>query len=538
MLYHTASWVSLSICLVANFGFAAEPAIPPETLMVPMRDGVELATDVYRPAGEGPWPCVLSRTPYGKNGTQGAAQRFVREGFAVVGQDCRGRFQSKGDYDPFRTDHHDGYDTVEWIAAQEWCNGKVGMLGGSALGITTNLAATQAPPHLVCGYVLVAPASPRRHTVYMGGVYRKELNDGWLTAMNARHAIDTTMQNPPASDYWDWREIGDFHSQISIPICNVGGWFDIFAQGTIDNFVGLQQHGAGRAAGNQKLIMGPFAHGPLNGRLKFPNADRGQFGLDHQVKWFRRWLMDEDNGIDREPPVSYYLMGDTQDDNAPGNEWREAPSWPPASRPTSYFLQTDRLLAEEPPSVSGELSYDYDPRKPIPTKGGANLILGGKGPVDQRAIGEREDYLRFHTRPLEEPVEVVGQVSVDLYVASDAPDTDFVAKLVDVYPDGYEAILTDSIIRTRFRAGFDQERMLTPGEVVRVRIDLWSTAIVFNRGHRIALHIGSSNNPRFDPNPNTGAGQRANDEVRVARNTIHFGPNHPARLLLPIVQTD
>jgi len=505
----------------------------PEQIMVSMRDGIELATDLYLPTGNGPWPCILTRSPYSVNGNRSAAERFAKEGFAVAVQSCRGRFKSKGEYDPFKTDHHDGYDMVEWIAGQTWSNGKIGMLGGSALGITTNLAATQTPPHLVCGYVVVAPASARRNTVYMGGVYRKEMNDGWLTGMNAPFAIDETMQHPPASSHWDWREIPDFHSRIRIPICNVGGWFDIFAQGTIDNFVGLQANGAGLAAGNQKLIMGPYAHGQLGGRLKFPAGRRGLFGLDHQLRWFNRWLKDLDNGIDREPPVRYYLMGDTEDPAAPGNEWKEASAWPPPARPTSFFLHPQKTLATTA-ATAGSLSFSYDPKNPVSTVGGANLISGGKGPMDQRQIKERPDYLRFQTEILTAPIEVAGRVTVDLYVSSDAPDTDFVAKLVDVYPDGYEALLTDGIIRARYREGFDREVMMKPGEVVRVRVDLWSTAIAFNKGHRVALHITSSNDPRFDPNPNTGHPQRADNETRVAKNTIHFSQRYPSRLLLPV----
>ncbi|MCA9026913.1 MAG: CocE/NonD family hydrolase [Planctomycetaceae bacterium] len=525
--------IAVACCLLlSNTIVRAEP----DEVMVPMRDEVELATDIYLPEGDGPWPCILSRTPYNKNGNRGAAEKFAEQGYAFVSQDCRGRFKSKGKYDPFKTDHHDGYDMVEWVAAQEWSNGKVGMLGGSAVGITSNLAATQTPPHLKCAFVIVAPASARRNTVYMGGVYRKEMNDGWLTTMNAAFAIDDTMQHPAGTSYWDWREITDFHNRIDIPICNVGGWFDIFAQGTIDNFVGLQEHGAGLAAGNQKLIMGPYAHGQTGGRLKFPGGERGVFDFKFQLRWFDHWLKGIDNGIDREPPVSYYLMGATEERDTPGNVWKEAEAWPPlAARPQSFFISADRILSSSPPDSAGSEAYAYDPKNPVPTIGGGNLILGGKGPLDQQEIGDREDYLRFETDVLESPVEVVGRVTADLYVESDAPDTDFVAKLVDVYPDGYEALITDGILRMRYRDGLDHEVMMEPGQVVRARVDLWSTAIVFNKGHRIALHVTSSNDPRFDPNPNTGHAQRADSETRVANNTIHFSQLYPSRLLLPIV---
>jgi len=536
-VYHRLGCLAVFVLLAASIPAVALPIVgAQETQMLPMRDGAALATDVYLPEGDGPWPTILSRTPYNKRGVQSTAKRFVKAGFAVVAQDCRGRFKSAGDYSPFQTDHHDGYDTVEWIAVQDWSDGKVGMSGGSALGITTNLAATQTPPHLVCGYVVVAPASARQHTVYNGGVYRKEMNDGWLTMMNATEAIAQAIENPPSSEFWNWREITDFHRRINIPICNVGGWFDIFGQGTIDNFVGLQRKGAGLASGNQKLIMGPTGHGPLGGRLKFPDANGQVFSADHQLRWFSYWLKGEANGIADEPPVRYYMMGDTDDPDAPGNEWREAVSWPPPAQPTSFFLQDGHRLATSLPTSTGVISFRYDPADPVPTIGGANLIAGGKGPEDQRQIDDRQDYLRFQTDVLTEPVEVAGRVTVDLHVASDAPDTDFVAKLVDVYPDGYEALICDGIIRARYREGLDREVMMQPDEVTRVRIDLWSTAIVFNKGHRIALHVSSSNDPRYDPNPNTGAPLRSGDEQRVAENSVHFSNTHPSRLLLPVVR--
>jgi hypothetical protein len=519
---------------------AAEPMHP--EVMVPARDGVELATSIFLPAGDpaggaARWPCVLSRTPYNKDGNRGIAKGFVDRGYAFVAQDCRGKFKSKGQYNPFRTDHLDGYDTVEWIAAQPWSDGKVGMLGGSALGITTHLAATQVPPHLLCAYVLVAESSARRDTVYLGGVYRKELNDGWLASQGALFAIGENVRHPPGDPYWDWRELPSFHRKIRIPVYELGGWFDIFAQSAIDNFTGLQQGGAGLAAGHQKLLMGPYAHGALNGRLKFPKDNAGNLMGEESFRWFDRWLKGRENGIDREPAVRYYILGDPEDPKAPGNEWRTADSWPPPARPTSYFLTPGRTLKRDPPGeAESSTSYRFDPKNPVPTKGGGNLILGGRGPMDQREIGEREDYLRFVGEPLEEPLEVIGRIYVDLYVESDAPDTDFAAKLVDVYPDGYEALLLDGILRARYREGMDKEVFLKAGEVAPLRIDLWSTAVVFNRGHRLAVHVTSSNDPRFDPNPNTGKALRADPETRVARNTVHHDAAHPSRVLLPVTR--
>jgi uncharacterized protein len=534
-------------CLILALCCLALPAADPrqEDVLMPARDGTELATTIYLPPEGGPkWPCVLTRTPYNKDGARGQAREFVRRGYAFVAQDCRGRFQSKGEYDPFRTDHLDGHDAVEWIARQPWSDGKVGMWGGSALGITAHLAATQAPPHLLCAYVIVAEGSARSQTVYIGGVYRKELNDGWLTAQRAFATIGVSVRTPPSSPHWDWREMADFHRRIRIPIYEVGGWFDIFQQGTLDSFAGLEANGAGLAAGNQKLVMGPWAHGAIGGRLKFPD-DRAAAALggEDTYRWFDRWLKGIENGIDREPAVRYYVLGDPESPGAPGNEWRTAESWPPPAKITSYFLRAGKdgvrgggLAAGVPREEESATAYVYDPKNPVPTKGGGNLILGGKGPMDQREVGEREDYLRFSTEPLEEAIEVIGRIHADLYVESDAPDTDFVVKLVDVYPDGYEALITDGILRARYREGFEKEAFLKSGEVVPLRVDLWSAAIAFNKGHRIAVHVTSSNDPRFDPNPNTGKPLRSDTETRPARNAIHHDAAHPSRVLLPVTR--
>jgi hypothetical protein len=229
-------------------------------------------------------------------------------------------------------------------------------------------------------------------------------------------------------------------------------------------------------------------------------------------------------------------MGDVSDPKAPGNEWRTAAAWPPPAKLTSFFLQPNGKLGE---ALVGEAksssAYQYDPKNPVPTVGGA-LLFGKKGPLDQRAIGERKDVLKFVTAPLAAPLEVTGQVIVELLAESDCPDTDWMAKLVDVYPDGTERLVLDNALRARFREGFEQEVWMKKGEVYKFKLDLWSTSLVFNKGHRIAVHVSSSNNPRFDPNPNTGKPMRADGETRVATNTIHHSKTYPSRVLLPVVK--
>jgi hypothetical protein len=502
--------------------------------MVPMRDGVKLATTIYLPDGEGPWPVVLVRTPYGKDTQSSSHASWTKRGFALVTQDCRGRFKSEGQYRPFVDDPQDGYDTVEWIARQKWSNGKVGMFGASAMGITANLAAIANPPHLAAIFTMVARSSIYHQSAFNGGVFRKELNELWLKRMNAEDVLQETFRHNVYDGFYDSNEMSLHWQKIHVPAYNYGGWYDIFSQGNVDNFVGLQTKGGKGARGNQKLMMGPWGHGAIE-EVKYP-ANSVVNVSEEAMRWFDYWLKGVDNGIMREPSVRYYAMGDVTDPKAPGNEWRTAASWPVPSRITSYYLQPDGALSDKAPTVQESAdSYKYDPKNPVPTIGGANLFIK-KGPMDQRAVGDRKDILKYATAPLDSPLEVTGQIEAEIWAESDAPDTDFMVKLIDVYPDGTERLVLDSAIRARFRQGFDREVFMKRGEVYKFKLDLWCTSIVFNRGHRIAVHVTSSNDPRYDPNPNTGRRMRADSETRVATNAIHHDRRHPSRILLPVAQ--
>ncbi len=534
--------ILLSTCALPTNTYAqatAQAAAPAKAIteMVAMRDGVKLATDIYLPETKGTYPVILTRTPYNKATSLGAGRPsyWTSKGYIVVVQDCRGRFKSEGDYHPFMDDHFDGYDTVEWIAKQSWSNGKIGMTGASAMGITANQAAIMAPPHLTAIYTIVAPASAYQHAIYTGGIFRKEMNEGWLKAQKADDILKLTFEHYIDDGYLDIRE-GKLHwSKVQVPAYNQGGWYDIFVQGNIDNFVGLQKQGGVKAAGNQKLMMGPWGHGNLE-EVKYPANANSMLDLTEQQKWFDYWLKGIDNGIMKEPAVKYYVMGDTTDPNAPGNEWRTTTAWPLTNKSTSYYLQQDGTLTTSAPKQNQAFkTYQFDPKNPVPTYGGANLLTK-KGPMDQRPIGQRSDVLKFMTPVLDNPTEVTGALSVELWASSDCPDTDFMAKLVDVYPDGTERIVQDNGIRARFRESFKREVFLKKGQPYKFTIDLWSTSLVFNKGHRIAVHISSSNDPRFDPNPNTGKPLRADNETRIANNTIYLDKSHPSRILLPVVK--
>src|SRR5262249_40004055 len=346
---------------------AASPASkPPVEQMVPMRDGVKLATAVYLPEGHGPWAVVLIRTPYGKDTQAMGVSKWNARGFVLAVQDVRGRLKSEGTYKPFFDDTRDGYDTVEWVAKQSWSNGRVGMYGVSAMGITANLAAVAAPPHLVANFVMLARSSAYHQAVFQGGIFRKELNENWLKRQGALDTLNETFKHNVYEGYYDSNELWKYWPTMRVPTYNYAGWYDIFEQGNIDNFVGLQQTGGGLALGNQKLIVGPWGHGKIEEVTYPPNATLNP--VDEALRWFDYWLNGKDNGIMSEPPIRYYVMGDVADPKAPGNEWRTAIAWPPPSRPTSYFLNSGGTLSTRMPGdEESSDSYKYDPKNPVPT---------------------------------------------------------------------------------------------------------------------------------------------------------------------------
>ncbi len=513
-------------------------------LIAPMRDEVKLAGNLYLPAGQGPFPCIVQRTPYGKDAmfaSPAGAKKYTDAGYAYFVQDVRGKGRSEGFYAAFINDAFDGYDTIEWMAKQDWCNGSIGITGASAMGYTSLLAATMDPPHLKAAYVVVAP-STRLTGAYIGGAFKQKDSGDWSRGQGiSEEVIAQSAANYPASSYWDRTEIAEQRKYIDIPIYQYGGWFDIFNEGNVRNFMYLQHEGAVGARGNQKLEMGPFGHGPLSGDLEYPNGGgigNAQGGADSEMRWWDYWLKGVDNGIMDEPPVKVFMMASARKGAVSGkNRWMHFGDWPPAPRTVNYFLHAGGALSTDAPKqASPAKTYMFDPKNPVQTIGGANLTFD-RGPMDQRPIGQRQDYLRFQTAPLEQDVAVAGPVTMDLWASTDGPDTDFVVKLVDVYPDGYEAIILDTAIRARYRNGRmpDEIAMMTPGAPEKFQLDLWDTAITFEKGHRIAVHVTSSNYPRIDANPNTGANPGPGVKTRVAKNTIYMDASKPSAINLPVI---
>jgi predicted acyl esterase len=511
--------------------------------MVAMTDGIELATTIYLPEGKLPFPVIVARTPYNKDGLKGEAAKFCRNGYAFVAQDLRGRFKSKGHHSIiFHNDGwttpRDGQDTLKWIAAQPWCNGKIGSTGGSALGITQNMAAPVAPSALKAQFVVVALSDMYQQGAYQGGAFRTGLLENWLKVTGMTDVnLKTFLAHPKYDDFWAELSPEKEAGRVRAPAVFLGGWYDIFLQGTINSFDTIHNHGGEGARGHCRLIIAPIGHGVMT-ELKYPANAAKLPACGNDVAWFDYVLNGKTNPVADEKPVHYYVMGDPTDKMAPGNYWRSADHWPPAATPTVFYFHPDgKLMASTKPQGDGSKSYQYDPANPVPTVGGAELGAD-IGPKDQRKVESRDDVLVFSTDLLAEPIEVTGRISAKLYVSSNCPDTDFTVKLADVYPDGRSMLVTDGILRARFRESFEEERLLEPGKVYEVTVDLWSTSLVFNKGHKIRVAVSSSNAPRFDPNPNTGHPFRADMDTRVATNKIYFSQKYPSRVLLPIYKEE
>ena len=563
-----------------------------------MRDGVTLYADVYRPDGPGPFPVILQRTPYDKTTPLTMLMldpiKAAKMGYAMVIQDTRGRFTSEGEFYCFRDDINDGYDTVEWAASQPWSTGKVGMCGTSYVGATQWLSAITQPPHLAAIAPNVTASNYHDGWTYQGGAFELGFNVSWtmlqLTLANFKNiatgktvpadsrdklvkAVDSMQDSfrespvgdfpslkggladyfydwiahPDYDEYWKSLCIEDHHSQVTAPALNIGGWYDIFLGGTLRNYMGMGKNGGSEEARKgQKLIIGPWQHGARGTSLVGTHyfglaADALALDLDGlHFKWYDHWLKGEDNGYLDEPPVRIFVMGD--------NVWRDEQEWPLArAKATEYYLRSKGKAnslngngtlstdapAEEPPDV-----FLYNPEDPVPTMGGAlccNPYFAANGAYEQSAIEAREDVLVYSTPPLQTEVEVTGPVTVTLFAATSAKDTDFTAKLVDVCEDGCARNLTDGIIRARYRESMSSPTLLEPGKVYKYTIDLWATSNVFKAGHQIRVEISSSNFPRFDRNTNTGNTIANDSEFKPAMQTVLHSANYPSHITLPIV---
>ena len=514
---------------------AEEEVKPSMTIMIPMRDGTELPTDIYLPDSEAKGlPCILLRGPAGRHARSSVYYaNLAKEGYVVAIQDSRAAKDVVGAAMPYYTDgwgpQQDGYDTVEYLGNHALTNGKVGTLGMSNMGITQLLLAPTAPPSLKCQHIGVATPNLYKDGIFPGGQLLKNQVEGWL----GYYAKDGTILQFIASqdkynDFWDTVNSVKRAHQVRVPAIHQGGWFDIFSQGTIDAYMALQETGGPGAQGKQKLLIGPWNHHYYHGNLKLGDFELTEYAFNSPIdmtpkRWFDYHLKGIDNKTDDIPNVIYYVMGPFDGTPSSGNVWKTASEWPVPRVDTPFYLTADHQLVEgTAPASESIITYTNDLKDPVPTIGGRNLFLES-GPKDQRPIESRSDVVTFTTAPLEEDVEVTGRVIAKLVFSCDQEDTDVAIRLTDVYPDGRSILIADAIHRT---GNMPSHKC---GENAKeIDLDLWSTSIVFAKGHRIRVSVTGSNFPRFELNKNS-----ASDTVT---HNLHVGGNNASRIILPLVR--
>ncbi|MGE8079629.1 CocE/NonD family hydrolase [Peribacillus loiseleuriae] len=561
-----------------------------------LRDGTVLYADIYRPNMEGTFPILLTRLPYNKDLPMYShryldTNRMVQNGYVVIVQDVRGRFASEGEFVPFLYEAEDGYDTVEWAAELPFSNGKVGMFGLSYYGFTQLLAATERPPHLHA----IAPAMTlydwRENTVDKGGKFLVGSSETWALQSVAPDQISRKYKDPkqyaemmgkmaehynrieewyrykPIKDWpplkelgvadffydlvgdkwseaqWDRVNITNKYHNIEVPAYHIAGWYDNFLQATIQNYTKLSE----MVESDQKLIIGPWGHGLFSSELGERSfgihasgdwIDQKEDLTNLHIRWFDHWLKDKNSTVFEEAPIKLFVMGI--------NKWRSENEWPLArTKYTPVYLHSeggantcfgDGRLSFEKPENEPVDTFVYDPANPVPSNGGGTLFSGVNtmGPLDQREIEKRDDVLVYTSEPLEQALEVTGPIKVKLWAKTDAQDTDFAAKLIDVMPDGRAYNLTDGIVRAAYRTGRKQEEAINE-KIVQYEIDLWATSNVFLPGHQIRVEISSSNFPRFDVNFNNGTTMLDGTKYTTAHQTIYHNEEYPSHILLPVI---
>ncbi len=550
-----------------------------------MRDGTILRADVYRPkVADEKFAVLLERTPYDKRNSAAFAVRAAAKGYVVIIQDVRGRYSSEGEWYPFKNESNDGFDTVEWAATLPYSNGKVGMIGGSYVGATQMLTAIAHPPHLAGICPVVTASNYHEGWTYQGGAFEQWFNESWTSGLaqdtlNRSVEKDTNAQkgmwklpltqyplfevpqsdadltrslapyfldwlaHPNYDDYWKRWSIEEHFADINIPVLTIAAWYDIFQGGSLRNYIGIKQHGASDAARKgQRLVVTIGGHAG-SGR-KIGDVDFGQAAErdedDVTLAWYDGLLKGESNDFTKAKPVQIFVMG--------LNQWRDEDDWPLArAHDTKYFLHSsgkanslggDGALSTVAQRAETNDHYVYDPANPAPTIGGPLCCDSHHlkpGPRDQRSVEARPDVLVYSTPALAQDLEVTGPITLELFASSSAVDTDFTAKLVDVWPDGFAQNLTEGIVRGRYRDSREQPQLLNPGQTYKISLDLWSTSNVFKKGHHIRLEVSSSNFPRFDRNLNTGEDSATGRKPVSATNTIYHDAEHPSAVILPVV---
>jgi len=556
-------------------------------LKVPMSDGICLSTNIYLPNDNLPCPIILQRSPYGSNTEEMVkeAVNFVKEGYGVVLQDVRGRWDSDGEWYPFINEASDGYDTQEWIGKQDWCDGNIGTIGASYLAMVQWQSAALNSKFLKAMAPKVSYSNFYHDWVYTGGAFQLAFNLRWIgiqmntrtnqlqylwlpkenhltEIMNHLPLIDMVdkagraskpwkdwIQHPSYDEFWkELNPIEENYKKVSVPVLGISAWYDIFLQGTLNNYIGVKSQGLEPGGNNQKLLIGPWMHFFSGNDQIIGDVDFGEkVKIDifkEMLNWFDYWLKGKENNIQNEDPVKIFLMGK--------NEWQTHSDWPiPSTKYNKFYIHSkgkanssagDGILNKIIPNENENFDiFKYDPAYPVSTTGGTGPAGGpvvspvSAGPRNQFEIEKRNDILIYTTDFLEENLEVSGPVQMILYAASDCLDTDFTCKLVDVYPDGKAYNIQDAIFRSRYRDGFTKKVWMKEGEVYKIQLNLNAASNYFASGHIIRLQVSSSNFPMFERNLNTGGNNYDETKWIVAENTIYHSKEYPSHIILPII---
>ncbi|MCX7399713.1 MAG: CocE/NonD family hydrolase [Planctomycetales bacterium] len=561
------------ILVAAAITSSAMADVATETVSIPMRDGIALATDIYRDAAVSKAPVILMRTPYDKSKQKGNAEKYVDAGYIVVIQDCRGTRESEGVLAPYNNEGQDGFDTIEWITRQAWCSGRVGMMGGSYVGAVQWQAAVEYPP----GLAAIAPQatwSSFYRNLYLGGAVRLSLISGWLAGNTPKPEgvqpadmneallrlplsdvdeaigwpmpwLDAYLTHPEPNGFWRRLDLTDELPNLKMPALHVVGYYDFFSRESVGNFMIMQQSRDPQTRKQQRLVLGPWDHGTVGratvAEVDFgPDAEVDTFAL--QLDWFDRHLKQDPAAIARPfPPVQYFSMGD--------NAWHDAQTWPPEGfSATSFYLHSDgkantrsgagKLNREEPAGEEPADTFRADPAHPVPACPVTEtrpMKAAVWGPVDQSALEDREDVLVYTSDVLTEPLSFAGNVEAKLFVSADTPDADWAVKLVDVRPDGFAQNLATGILRGRYRDSLLVPSPLQPGKVYEITVDLGPCAATIAKGHRLRVDICGSLFPLYDRNSNTGEGPFGSSTL-ISTESVYHSSLKVSRIVLPIKQ--
>lgn len=506
-----------------------------QTFNIITRDGISLSTNVYFPSGlNEPFPVILIRTPYGKEGLNYLGIYFSIKKYIVAIQDTRGHGKSQGQPSGFLKEGEDGYDTVLWLTAQNWCNGKIGLFGGSAMGINNYLLISENPPSVITAVNLVATPDLYEYAAYPGGVFREYDVIKWMEDTGESENIERILENPQKNWLWDLLSLDGKYENLNISTLNIGGWYDLFCDGTVEAYRGFRKLSKNKE--DQVLIMGPWTHGGYGstkqGELTYPSNSVLDI-VSIIDNWFDYYLKNKGDKPFKNGSFLGYLMGDVNIPSGDYNIWVNLKEYNERNYPLKkFYLSSNNKLSQTRSQDLEFLEVSFNPENPVPTIGGANLFLES-GPYDIKELLSRKDILYFKSEPFEKPLKVMGKVYGEIFISADVKDLDLCLRLADIYPDGRWMLISDGCQRARFMESFYWEKLLEEGRVYKIKVNIGNTFYYFKEGHSIGIILSGSNYPRFEVNPQSGEEIHKETERVSARVKVYLSKPYHSRIVVP-----